>query len=78
MNNILPNPIPGSNASLSDKLTVQFLTNRTLALEIDTSVLVVLTTKEVDALYKYLHANKRLFFTLDDSREGNTTIEEDR
>jgi hypothetical protein len=61
-----PNPIPGSKATLSDKLTVQFLTNRTLALEVDTSVLVVLTTKEVDALYRYLHSNKRLFFTAEE------------
>ena len=67
MHRSIPNPIPGSNATLSDKLTVQFLVNRTLALEIDASVFVVLTTKEVDALYRYLHSNKRLFFASEDS-----------
>lgn len=75
MNKLYPNSIPGSNATLSDKLTVSFLTNRTLALEFDASVLVVLTTKEVDALYRYLHANKRLFYTWEDAHE-NTTPEE--
>jgi hypothetical protein len=61
-----PNPIPGSKATLSDTLTVQFLVNRTLALEIDASVLVVLTTQETRELYDYLHRNKRIFFAMED------------
>ncbi len=62
MNTILPREIPGSTQPLSEQLTVSILTNRTLALQVQESVLVMLTKEEVAALYSYLHSNKRMFF----------------
>ena len=59
---ILPNPIPGSKATLSDTLTASFLIDRTLTLEIGQSVLVLLSTEEIRQLYAYLERNNALFF----------------
>ncbi len=57
----LPRRIVGTQASLSDQLTVSILIDRTLTLTVGKATLILLTSNEAKELYLYLHKNKRKF-----------------
>ena len=53
--------IPGTKETLSETVSVSFLIDRMLVVEIGKASVLFLTPDEAKALYGYLHRNKRKF-----------------